>query len=132
LHYEPRPGSTNFVAFLYGPILLAGNLGTNNLPGVYTKKQTVLMRMRDPKVPVFVVSTKTFLKNIKSTKQPLAFQTKNLGQPNDATLVPFYLANHERYSIYWNIVSAANWKSNPDKISSTAESILQMALNEED
>jgi len=130
LHYEPLPGSTNIVAVLYGPIVLAGNLGTNNMPNVYARNQTDLVRIRDPKVPVFVGNTKTFLKNIKPTKQPLVFQTKNLGQPNDVTLVPFYLANHERYSVYWNVVSAEDWKNNPDKISADADSFFQTALNE--
>jgi DUF1680 family protein len=131
LHAEPLPGTSNIVAVLYGPIVLAGNLGTNGMPNPYAKDQLDLVKIPDPKVPVFVGDINTFLKKIKPTDQPLVFQTKHLGQPDDVTLIPFYLANHERYSVYWNVVSAADWKSNPEKISADAKRIFQTALNED-
>jgi DUF1680 family protein len=131
LHAEPLPGTSNIVAVLYGPIVLAGNLGTNGMPNPYAKDQLDLVKIPDPKVPVFVGDINTFLKKIKPTDQPLVFQTKHLGQPDDVTLIPFYLANHERYSVYWNVVSAADWKSNPEKIPADAKRIFQTALNED-
>ncbi len=130
LHTEPLPGTTNIVALLYGPIVLAGNLGTKGMPNPYAKDQLDLARIPDPKVPVFVGDQKTFLKKIKPTGEPLVFQTKNLGQPNDVTLVPFYRANHERYSVYWNVVSAVDWKSNPAQTSAAGDLLLQTALYE--
>ena len=130
LHTEPLPGTTNIVALLYGPIVLAGNLGTNGMPNPYAKDQLDLARIPDPKVPVFVGDQKTFLKKIRPTGEPLVFQTKNLGRPNDVTLVPFYRANHERYSVYWNVVSAADWKSNPAQMSAAGDQLLQTALSE--
>jgi DUF1680 family protein len=130
LHAEPLPGTTNIVAVLYGPIVLAGNLGTNGMPVPYAKDQLDLVKVPDPKVPVFVGDQKTFLKKIKPTGEPLVFQTKHLGQPDDVTLVPFYKANHERYSVYWNVVSATDWKNNPAQISAAGERLLQTALNE--
>jgi hypothetical protein len=45
------------------------------------------------------------------------------------TLVPFYKANRERYSVYWNVVSAADWKANPAQIAATGGQLLQTALN---
>ena len=36
LHTEPLPGTTNMVAVLYGPIVLAGELGTNGMPQILT------------------------------------------------------------------------------------------------
>ena len=130
LHTEPLPGTTNIVALLYGPIVLAGNLGTNGMPIPYAKDQLDLARIPDPEVPVFVGDQKTFLNKIKPTGEPLVFQTKNLGRPNDVTLVPFYRANHERYSVYWNVVSAADWKNNRAQMSAAGDRLLQTALNE--
>jgi len=108
LHTEPLPGSTNIVAVLYGPVVLAGELGTNGMPNVYARNQTDHTRVKDPDVPVFVGDAKSLLKKIKTTRTPLVFQTKGLAQPADVTLVPFYRVHHERYSVYWNLVSAAN------------------------
>jgi hypothetical protein len=130
LHAEPLPGTTNIVALLYGPIVLAGNLGTNGMPNPCTRDQLDLVKISDPKVPVFVGDQKTFLKKIKPTGEPLVFQTKNLGQPNDVTLIPFYKANYERYSVYWNVVSAADWKSHPVQNAAAGDQLLQTALNE--
>jgi DUF1680 family protein len=130
LHAEPLPGASNIVALLYGPIVLAGNLGTNGMPNPYAANQRDLVEIPDPQVPVFVGDPKTFLKKIKPTNEPLVFQTKNLGQPDDVTLIPFYQANHERYSVYWNVVSKADWKNNPEKVSAAGDELLKMALNE--
>jgi DUF1680 family protein len=110
LRTEALPGSSNMVAVLYGPIVLAGELGTNGLPNVYARNQTDHVRVSDPAVPVFVGDRKSLLKKIKSTSTALVFQTKGLGQPNDVTLVPFYRAHHERYSVYWRVMSAAEAK----------------------
>ncbi|HEU6449141.1 MAG TPA: beta-L-arabinofuranosidase domain-containing protein [Verrucomicrobiae bacterium] len=130
LHFESLPGATNIVAVLYGPIVLAGNLGTNGMPDVYARGQLDLVKIPDPKVPVFVGETKTFLTKIHPTGEPLVFRTKNLAKPSDVTLIPFYKANHERYSVYWNVVSADDWKKNPQKASATGDRLLRAALNQ--
>ena len=100
------------------------------MPNPYAKDQLDLAKIPDPKVPVFVGDPKTFLKQIKPTGEPLVFHTQNLGQPDDVTLIPFYKANHERYSVYWNVVSAADWKNNPAQITADGDRLLQTALNE--
>jgi hypothetical protein len=69
------------------------------------------------------------LKHVKPTDKPLVFRTKNLGKPDDVTLIPFYNMHHERYSVYWNVVSEADWKKNPEKISADAETLLETVLN---
>ncbi|MFZ0827761.1 MAG: beta-L-arabinofuranosidase domain-containing protein [Verrucomicrobiia bacterium] len=130
LHTEPLPGASNIVAILYGPMVLAGNLGTNGMPNPYARDQLDLTKIPDPQAPVFVGDPKTFLKKIKPTGEPLVFQTKNLGQPDDVTLLPFYRANHERYSVYWNVVSAADWKNNPAQKAAAGGQLLQAALKE--
>jgi DUF1680 family protein len=131
LHTEPLPGASNIVAVLYGPVVLAGELGTNGMPNPYARGQTDLVRISDPAVPVFVGDATSILKQIKGAGAPLVFQTRKLGQPNEVTLVPFYRANHERYTVYWNLVSAADAKKGATALSSEAELALRNALNED-
>ena len=100
------------------------------MPNPYARDQLDLAKISRPEVPVFVGDPKTFLKRIKPTGEPLVFQTKDLGQPDDVTLIPFYRANHERYSVYWNVVSAADWKNNPAQQAAAGSQLLQAALNE--
>ena len=129
LHAEPLPGTTNIVALLYGPIVLAGELGTNGMPNPYAKDQRDQVKVPDPKVPVLVADTSSLLKHVKPTDEPLVYRTKNLGKPDDVTLIPFYKTHHERYSVYWNVVSKADWKRNPENYSADAETLLKTALN---
>ena len=111
LHTEPLPGTTNIVALLYGPIVLAGELGTNGMPNPYTNNQTAFVRRATPPVPVFVAANqKSLLNHVHPTGEPLTFRTQNLGRPSDVTLIPFYKAQHERYNVYWNLLSEAGWK----------------------
>ena len=46
-------------------------------------------------------------------------------------LVPLYRANHERYTVYWNLVSAADAKKGAAALSSEAELALRKALDED-
>jgi hypothetical protein len=129
LHAEPLPGTTNIVALLYGPIVLAGELGTNGIPDQYADNQTAFLKVPDPKVPVFVGDENSLLKHVKTADGPLTFRTKNLGRPDDVTLIPFYKLNYERYSVYWNVISPADWKENSEKAKAGAATHLQAALN---
>ena len=130
LHAEPLPGTTNIVALLYGPIVLAAELGTNGMPNPYATNQLEFVKVPDPEVPVFVADENSLLKHVKPVSgQPLTFHTKNLGKPDDVTLVPYYKLDNERYSIYWRVVSLADWKKNPVKATAEAATLLETALN---
>ncbi len=129
LYTEPLPGTTNIVALLYGPIVLAGELGTNGMPNPYAKDQRDFVKVPDPKVPVFVATQDSLLKHVKPAGEPLVFRTKNLGKPDDVTLIPLYELHQQRYSVYWNLVSEEDWKKNPEKTSADAGSLLETALN---
>ena len=109
LHTEPLPGTTNILAFLYGPIVLAGDLGTNNLPSVYDSDQTASAKLTDPAVPVLLAGPNDVLKHVRATRDPLVFRTHDLGQPDEVRLIPFYQANHIRYSVYWTLVDPVEW-----------------------
>jgi uncharacterized protein len=130
LHTEPLPGTTNIVALLYGPIVLAAELGTDGMPNPHATNQLDFVKVPDPQVPVFVADENSLLKHVKPVAgRPLTFRTKNLGQPDDVTLIPYYKLSDERYSIYWSVVSPADWKKNSAKAKAEATAQLQTALN---
>ena len=116
---EPLPGDAGYAAFFYGPVLLAGQLGTEGLtdadfhgggafnsPGQLAQKSIPLSH-----VPVLVGTTaQTLHKIVPIPGHPLTFQTQGLarradGKPGDVTLVPFYQLFFERYALYWHVVS---------------------------
>jgi DUF1680 family protein len=112
LHTEPLPGVSNTVAVLYGPIVLAGELGTNAMPNPFAHGQTDFSRLPAPDAPVFVGDAAQLLQHIQQLIiiQPLTFRTHDLGQPRDVTLIPFYRMHRQRYSVYWNLLSEEGWQ----------------------
>ena len=117
LHTESLPGVSNTVAVLYGPIVLAGELGTNAMPNPVTANQTDFSKLPAPDAPVFVGAASGLLNQIEPVAgQPLTFRTHGLGQPRDVTLIPFYQMHRQRYSVYWKLLSATEWKVQAAKL----------------
>jgi hypothetical protein len=111
LHTEPLPGTSNTVAVMYGPIVLAGELGTNAMPYPFAKGQTDFSSLPAPAAPVFVGNAGTLLRHVKLVAdQPLTFRTDGIGRPQDVTLIPLYRLHRERYSVYWNLLSEEGWQ----------------------
>ncbi|HPW63484.1 MAG TPA: glycoside hydrolase family 127 protein [Cyclobacteriaceae bacterium] len=97
LHTEPMPDNANRIAVLYGPIVLAGDLG-NAKP--------------DPVkgIPVFVNEHK----NVKEWVQPvntkdLVFEAKGVSTTGDIRFSPLYLFTDHYYSVYWDQFTTQSW-----------------------
>ncbi len=108
LHLETLPGAANNVAVLYGPLVLAGALGTENLPDVYLNDMSTLTAPVNqwpvPEVPVLMGTPEEVLAKMEAvTGKALAFQTKGNGRPHDVVLMPFYQVHHQRYTVYWEL-----------------------------
>ena len=85
----------NIVAFLYGPIVLAGQLGTEGMPSSYAPNQSDFNKVVDPNVPVLIADVNNVTAHIEPVAgKPLVFQTKGIGKPKDITLIPFYRTHH--------------------------------------
>jgi hypothetical protein len=107
LRTEVLQDTTSTVALFYGPILLAGTLGTNGMPASdIAGGQLDLVNVAIPAgtVPLIVANIPTLLSNtVPVPGQPLTFQTEGIGRPNDVTLIPFYQLQHQRYAVYWSL-----------------------------
>ena len=102
LHTEAIPDNVDRRALLYGPVLLAGALGTKH-------RET-------GDIPAFISSDKQIVKYIRSVKnKPLTFKSHSLGVPDDVTFIPFYNTYDQYYSVYWDVYSPAEWAKNQDK-----------------
>ncbi|MGE5293381.1 MAG: beta-L-arabinofuranosidase domain-containing protein [Solirubrobacterales bacterium] len=99
----PMPDDKNLVAFLYGPLVLAGKLGGDGLTDdvVYLKDQWYQFpRDRVAEAPVLVAASDDFATCIeKVSDNPPTFRT--VGLERNVTLVPYHQLFGERYAIYW-------------------------------
>lgn len=87
---EVMPDNPDRWALLYGPLLLAGALGTGAFDPVYESPVLVT----DDKQPAHWLA--------QSPTQPLAFETKGIGYPHDVQLMPFYQMHGQRYTVYFD------------------------------
>jgi DUF1680 family protein len=93
---ESMPDNPNRKALFYGPTLLAGILG-NKEP-----------ELQD--IPVFVTNQPDANKWVKPINtNTLSFQTNNIGNPKDVTLIPFNQTKDEHYSVYWDVFTPQEW-----------------------
>jgi len=119
LRVEPLPGDPKTVAIFYGPIALAGELGTAGLDKLElcTKGQLDLAKIPSPDVPVLMCDPADLLKHIEPVAgQPLTFRTKGIGRPNDVTLSPYYSLHHQRFTVYWKCFSETDWQAKQAEI----------------
>ena len=89
-------------AFLYGPLVLAGDLGTEGLTDQLTVGPSGPRPERIPlEVPTFQASAANPASWIKPAAAPLTFRTT--GQQKDVTLAPLNTIFDKRYSVYWQV-----------------------------
>jgi DUF1680 family protein len=108
LRAEPLPGHTDLVAFMYGPLVLAGRLGREGLtPGadIIVNERTYGDMLNDKvEVPTLAADAREIVSHIEPSEvEALTFQTKGIGRPRDVTLIPYYRIAHERYNLYWKV-----------------------------
>ena len=127
LHQEKLDGDPNKLAFFYGPILLAGDLGavpeTNSFP--YAKNQLDNGRTPTVDVPVLVRAAggaEDLTSSIKRLPgQELAFQIDGISKPTPVTLRPLNSIFYQRYNVYWDVISEADWNTRQGQIEAAAE-----------
>ena len=101
LRLESMPDDPNRIAIMYGPMVMAGDLGPEDDPGI-----------SDPLyVPVLMTEERepsNWLEPIQG--QTNTFMTADVGQPRDVPVKPFYATHERRYTVYWDMFSEERWK----------------------
>lgn len=130
LHTESLPNAPGIVAVLYGPIVLAADLGEPAVP-VYVHDQLDDTRVPVPDAPVFVRAgaDREWLHSIvRDPAEPLAFSTHGLAQPGDVKLVPIYTLHRRRMAVYWPLLTP-NAYAQRQKLAAEDEARIAAAQN---
>jgi uncharacterized protein len=114
LTVEAMPDDAKTQAFLYGPVVLAGDLGAEGLSERRIVGPNAPQMARPnaqprpgapPNVPAIEIPTFTAKGDpanwIKPADGPLKFRTA--GQQKDVTLLPINSIFDKRYSVYWQV-----------------------------
>jgi DUF1680 family protein len=107
LRLEAMPDDSNRVAVMYGPLVLAGDLGPLNDSGVHDTSFVPVMitENRDPSAWMKPVDGK-----------PNTFITINTGRQADVVMKPFYTIYNRHYSIYWDLFNEKEWQAKQSNI----------------
>ena len=96
------PDDPTTQAFLYGPLVLAGDLGAEGLTDQMIVGPNAPQLRRLPiEVPTFHAPGPDPSSWIKPAAAPLTFRTTS--QPRDVTLAPLASLFGTRYSVYWQV-----------------------------
>lgn len=102
---ETLHGSNDQIAFVYGPVVLAGDMGAiprgESIP--YSQDQLTNVKMDGVPVPTLKGNVATIAKSVQ--RQPgeaLTFRLQTSGTQN-VVLRPFPDLHYERYNVYWKV-----------------------------
>jgi len=98
VHAENMPDNADRVAFLYGPIVLAGELGGIQPDPVYGTP-VLMTAERNPGKWILPVNDTS-----------LVFQTSGAGRPFDFSLKPFFSTYEGYYSVYFDFFTPEAWE----------------------
>jgi hypothetical protein len=94
LRIEAMPDDTNRIAVMYGPLVMAGDLGPV-ADTVIKSPEYVPVLMTENRDPAL------WMKPVEGKKN--TFRTNNTGNLRDVELRPFYAIYDRRYSVYWDL-----------------------------
>lgn len=100
LRLEPLPDNPRRVAILWGPLVLAGDLGPERERGAAPVS-----------VPVFVSAEQpvdAWLRPMDA--RPGWFRTVEVGRDREVEFTPFYRLHRRVYGIYWDLFTPAEWE----------------------
>jgi hypothetical protein len=107
LREEPLPDNPRRVSLMWGPLVLAGDLGPEQRGG----RGRGQGGSEQPATPVFIAAEQPVAEWLKpAAGKPGNFHTQGVGQSQDVDFVPFYRLPNRRYGIYWDLFTPEEWQ----------------------
>jgi DUF1680 family protein len=108
LHLAPLPTAPSIAALMYGPIVLAGRLGTRGLSRgadlIVNERQSGEMLNIPRELPTWKLKREALDEQVKSRNtRDLAFAARGIEGFGELELIPYYAIAHERYNFYWRL-----------------------------
>ena len=101
LRLEAMPDDENRVAILYGPLVLAGDLGPEHDPAAKNPDYVPVLLTEDRNPSHWLHPVENATNTFKVSE--------NVASPRPFTLKPFFATHERRYSVYWDMFSKKRW-----------------------
>ncbi len=102
LRKEALAGNPNRFAVMWGPLVLAGDLGP--------ERRGAQARTPPPEVPILVANEQPVANWLKPVPgKPGTFRTAGVGLKQEIDFAPFYQLPRKRYAVYWDMYTPTEW-----------------------
>jgi uncharacterized protein len=121
LRLEPLPDNPRRAAILWGPLVLAGDLGPEGgsrgrRPGVAS-------------APALVAAEKALADWLKPVPgRPGCFRSEGVGRDQDVDLAPFYRLHRRTYAVYWDLFTPKEWEKRSAELAAARERQRKLEL----
>ena len=123
LRLEPTPDNPQVTAILWGPLSLAGDMG----PRVADTAESAQVTVRPP-VPMLVSESRALTEFVQPAGRAGDFTIRGVarmpgasGGGTDVALTPFYRTHRRRYSVYFDLVTPAQFDAHVAAMSAARE-----------
>jgi DUF1680 family protein len=124
LRFEPTADDPARGALLFGPIVLAADLGSDSLHDAdrYGPPAPEVQAGEEPEVPVLVAASPVeAVAHLKPSREDLTFRTDGISRPRGLRLRPFFRLADRRYSVYFDVMTEAAWTEREARAQAEAE-----------
>ena len=122
LRLESLPDNPHRTAIMWGPLVLAGDLGPEQ-----RRRRAGSARYAQPRTPVFVAAERPVAEWLKPVPgKPGHFRTEGVGRDRDIDFVPFYRLHRRTYALYWDLFTEAGWKEKAAEYAAEQERLRKL------
>jgi hypothetical protein len=108
LRLEALPDNPRRAAVLWGPLVLAGDLGPERPRG---RGQRGGGETNQTEVPVLLAANRPVADWVKPVAdKPGSFRTDGVGRPKEVEFAPFYRVHRRQYGVYWELFTPEEWQ----------------------
>jgi DUF1680 family protein len=117
LHLEPLADNARRVALMWGPLVLAGDVGPQP-----ERAGRGAPRPARPEVPELVTGDRPVTDWLKpAADKPGTFRSDGVGRSRDVEFVPFYRLHRRTYAAYWDLLTPAEYEKKTAEIAAERE-----------
>jgi len=128
LRLEPLPDNPRRAAILWGPLVLAGDIGP--LPQGWSGEEGERpspKRTPRPTTPILVAPGAALTDWVKPVEgRPGVFRTAGAGRDRDVDLVPFYRLHRRYYAATWDILTPREWDERAAALQATRDAAARL------
>jgi hypothetical protein len=131
---EPTPDDRSVAAIMWGPLVLAGDLGPRREGRIRTDDESATVPTAPAAIPLLVAAGRPVTEWVVPSGERVGdFRARQVAQfpatpgtPSDVSLTPFYRTHRRTYSVYLDVVTPAQFDARVAAITAERERVRRL------